>query len=69
MYPECCEIDKHIQEVALPEQVRKDVAHIFRERWNSMHSKLHSVGYMLDPQFQGTDFSLEVGLLLPLLQF
>lgn len=65
VYPECCEIEKHIQKVTLPEQVKKDVAHIFRERWNSMHSKLHSVGYMLEPQVQGTDFSVEVRLLLP----
>ena len=68
MYPECCKIEKHIQEVPLPQEVRTEVASMFRERWdNNIHSALHSVGYMLEPQFQGTDFGVEVRLLLHLL--
>ena len=42
--------------------MKQDVADIFRERWEKMHSPLHSVGYMLEPQFQDADFALEVSL-------
>ena len=48
------------QSTKLPEDVKEDVAEIFRERWEKMHSPLHSVGHMLEPQFQDTDFALEV---------
>ena len=63
MYPECCEIAAHIEKTKLPADVKKDVAEIFRERWDKMHSPLHSVGYMLEPQFQTTSFGGEVGQL------
>ena len=55
-----CEIEKHIQKVVLPEEVREEVAAIPWERWDKMHSPLHSVRYMLEPQFQGTTFGAEV---------
>ncbi|KAL0033932.1 hypothetical protein WJX77_011514 [Trebouxia sp. C0004] len=60
LYPECCAIEKHIESTKLPEDVKQDVAEIFRERWDKMHSPLHSVGYMPEPQFQDTDLGLEV---------
>lgn len=60
MYPECCAIETHIQSTKLPADVKRDVAEIFRDRWDKMHSPLHSVGYMLEPQFQDTDFGTEV---------
>lgn len=60
VYPECCAIEKHIESTKLPEDTKQDVASIFRERWDKMHSPLHSVGYMLEPQFQDADFGLEV---------
>lgn len=64
VYPECCEIEKHIQSVDLPEEVTAEVAEIFRERWDKMHSPLHALAYMLEPQFQGTAFGVEVRLSL-----
>lgn len=60
VYAECCIIEKHIAASVLPEEVKSEVVSIFRERWDKMHSPLHSVGYMLEPQFQGTDFGIEV---------
>ncbi|KAL3160534.1 hypothetical protein ABBQ32_14131 [Trebouxia sp. C0010 RCD-2024] len=60
VYAECCIIEKHIAASVLPEEVKTEVVSIFRERWDKMHSPLHSVGYMLEPQFQGTDFGTEV---------
>lgn len=50
--------------MTLPEDIQSDVASIFRERWDKMHSPLHSLGYMLEPQFQGTQFGQEVRLQL-----
>ncbi|DBA79998.1 TPA: hypothetical protein ACH3X1_008201 [Trebouxia sp. C0004] len=47
VYPECLAIQTHIENCKLPEDVRPDVAEIFRERWDKMHSPLHSVAYML----------------------
>ena len=60
VYGECCIIEKHIQDAQLPEDIRDEIATIFRERWDKMHSPLHSVGYMLEPQFLGTNFGVEV---------
>ncbi len=60
VYAECCEIEKHIQKAVLPEEVREEVAAILWESLDKMHSPLHSVGYMLEPQFQGTNFGAEV---------
>lgn len=59
VYAEFCQIEKHIQNSVLPEEVKEEVA-IFQDRWDKMHSPLHSVGYMLEPQFQGTNFGPEV---------
>ncbi|KAL0039371.1 hypothetical protein WJX79_005329 [Trebouxia sp. C0005] len=56
VYPECLAIETHIENCTLPEDVRLDVFVIFHKRWNNMHSPLHSVAYMLEPQVQGTDF-------------
>lgn len=60
VYPECAAIETHIEQCKLPADVRADVATIFRQRWDDMHSPLHSVAYMLEPQFQDTDFGTEV---------
>ena len=49
VYPECCAIEKHIESTKLPEDVKQDVAEIFCERWEKMHSPLHSVGCILGP--------------------
>lgn len=60
VYPECLAIETHIENCTLPEDVRLDVFVIFHKRWNNMHSPLHSVAYMLEPQVQGTDFGAAV---------
>ena len=65
VYPECLALETHIVTCKLPEEVRQDVAEIFRARWDKMHSPLHSIAYMLEPQFQGTDFGTEVSEALP----
>lgn len=62
VYPECCAIETHIENAKLPADVKSEVAQLFRERWDKMHSPLHSVGYMLEPQFQDTDFGSEVSI-------
>lgn len=66
VYPECCAIETHIESTKMPDDVKQDVLDIFRNRWDKMHSPLHSVGYMLEPQFQGTDFGSEVSRTSPL---
>ena len=58
VFAEWCEIEKHIQKAVLPEEVREEVAAIPWERWDKMHSPLHSVGYILEPQLY--NFGAEV---------
>ncbi|KAL3136716.1 hypothetical protein ABBQ38_15545 [Trebouxia sp. C0009 RCD-2024] len=60
VYPECCEIEKHIQNVSLPADMNQEVADIFRDRWDKLHSPLHALGYLLEPQFQGAKLGAEV---------
>ncbi len=67
VYPVCCAIETHIESTKLPADVKHDVAELFCERWDKMHSPLHSVGYMLEPQFQDTDFGPEVSRMRPLI--
>lgn len=62
MYPECCEIEKHIQNVSLPADMNQEVADIFRDRWDKLHSPLHALGYLLEPQFQGAKLGAEASV-------
>ena len=52
VYPEFFEIVAHTENAKLPPDVKQDVADIFRERWDKMHSP---VAHMLEPQFQTTN--------------
>ena len=56
----CAQIEQHILDVGLDKEVEEAVAKIFRERWDKMHSPLHSAAYMLKPQFRGAVFGREV---------
>jgi hypothetical protein len=60
VYPMCAQIEQHILDVGLDKGVEDAVAKIFRERWDKMHSPLHSAAYMLEPQFRGAAFGREV---------
>ena len=56
VYPMCAQIEQHIESIGLEKDLEDSVAKIFRERWNKMHSPLHSGSYMLEPQFRNTAF-------------
>ena len=56
----CAQIEQHIKSMGLEKDLEDSVAEIFRDRWNKMHSPLHSAAYMLEPQFRNTAFGPEV---------
>jgi len=60
VYPMCAQIEQHIKDVGLEQELQDAVAKIFRDRWNKMHSPLHAAAYMLEPQFRSAAFGREV---------
>ena len=56
----CAQIQQHIEKVLKGFAEKNEVARIFRERWDKMHSPLHSVAYMLEPQFRSARFDVGV---------
>ena len=60
VYPMCAQIEQHILSMGLEKDLENSVRNIFRDRWNKMHSPLHSAAYMLEPQFRNTAFDPQV---------
>ena len=60
VYPICAQIQQHIRKVGLDKDLEEEVYNIFEDRWNKMHSPLHSAAYMLEPQFRDATFGREV---------
>jgi hypothetical protein len=60
VYPMCAQIEQHIQKVGLNKDLEDSVAKIFRDRWDKMHSPLHSAAYILEPQFRLAAFDKQV---------
>lgn len=42
--------------------MNQEVADIFRDRWDKLHSPLHALGYLLEPQFQGAKLGAEASV-------
>lgn len=60
MYASCVQIEAYIEQLEINAALKKQVLKLFRDRWDAMHSPLHSAAYMLEPQFRGATFDRKV---------
>jgi hypothetical protein len=52
VYAKMLELEAHVQECGLPAAKRNEVLGLLRNRWEFMHSHMHSAGFVVDPEYQ-----------------
>ena len=51
VYFYCSLLDDHIKNSSLPRGLKTTVKDLVKDRWNYLHSDIHSAGFALDPEF------------------
>ena len=60
VYFYCSLLDDRVKNSSLPQRLKTSVKEIVSDRWNYLHSDIHSAGFALDPEFWHLEPNREV---------